>query len=336
MSATSNLLVVSADTATVAAALNPGDCLGNYSIFTPSIDELANAIVRWIELDLPGGAAYGPQRCGKTWALDYIAATAADYFSSKFFIVRLVMPEGLTDRLNDLAAEWLIQQGLIANARDPVRLRQRLINWFKEMLESHGAERLLLFVDEAQNLSRAHHGQLIYLFNILEKERMRPFVLLMGQPELAAMVPSFVTMQEMQLMGRFYERLVEFKGIAAQDVGTVLKGFEQPVIADGEEQACGLAQLFPHHWHQGWRIAGWAPGIVAALNQLAERRSLPNTPRLPMMHLRSVIIGGLKEMQRTGKRLDQISERLVLTLLQQSGFAQYIAAYARLDRKSVV
>lgn len=306
---------------------DPSDCLGNFAVWTPEIELLASAILGWIALDLPGGCMHGMQRTGKSCAIDYIAGSAEDYFGSKVLVSRLVVPESLADRENAWTAETLIQHGLIARARDGAVLKQRLLGWYKEMMEALRSQRVLLLVDEAQNLTRFHHGQLMYWHNLLEREGMRPFTLLIGQPELEAISASYVTTNELQVTGRFYERTHEFKGIALDDITPVLKGFEQPALVDGVEQSCGLEKLFPRYWREGWRVSSWAPCIAQAITGLAQRRSLPGPPRLPMMHLRALVIGGLKEMQRVGERMDTLPPLLLERIFAQTGLATAIDRY---------
>jgi hypothetical protein len=312
-----------------ARSKNAAESLGHFAVWTPEIELLARAILGWIALDLPGACVHGIQRTGKTWAIDYILASASEFFSTTFFLVRIVIPENLPDRGNMLTAEWLIQHGVIANTRDPARLKKRLMDWLREMMQAASAERLLLFVDEAQNLTRAHHGQLMYWHNIFEDAGARPFTLLVGQPELGASAVSYVQMNELQVTGRFYERMHEFQGIACGDVIKVLRAFQQPTVLDGMEQPCGLAQVFPNHWANGWRVEAWAPSIVAAVQELSRARSLPKVPRIPMMHLRALIIGGLDEMKRTGKCLDALPKDLLDALMKRSGFTKSIDLYAQ-------
>lgn len=310
-----------------AVGADPADSLGNWAVWTPEIEHLASKILEWMGLDLPGGCVSGLQRCGKSWAVDYLAGSAEDYFGSKVLVSRFIAQENLADREIAWVGEMLMQNGVIAQARTSARLKKRLLDWFHEMLQALAAQRVLLVIDEAQNLSRFHHGQLMYLYNLLEKERMRPFVLLIGQPELEAIAASYSTMNEVQVTGRFYERMHEFKGIGMEHVGQVLEGFEQASVIDGVEQPCGLERLFPEYWRAGWRISAWAPSIVAAMIALAQQHSLPGVPRLPMMHLRALVIGGLRAMQRTGERWDRLSSDFLAGLLAQTGLADAIERY---------
>lgn len=305
------------------------ESLGSFAVWTPSIETLARKIREWIALDLPGGCVHGPQRNGKTWAINYIIASASEFFSTRFLIVRIIIPEGLSDRGNMIATEWLNQHGVIANTRDPARLKRRLMEWLRERMQATDAERLILIVDEAQNLSRAHHGQLMYWHNLCEEASTRPFTLLVGQPELGASAASYVEMNEIQLTGRFYERLHEFQGIALAEVVKVLRAFQQPVLHEGVQQPCGLARLFPDHWAGGWRVETWAPSIENAVTALARARSLPDVPRVPMMYLRAFVMGGLDEMKRTGRRIDVLSNDRLNALMASTGFSKSIDLYAR-------
>jgi hypothetical protein len=305
------------------------ESLGSVAVWTPEIETLARKLREWISLDLPGACVYGPQRNGKTCAINYIIASASEFFSTRFLMVRVIIPEGLAERGNTFAIEVLIQHGVIANTRDPARLKKRFMDWLRERMHDTDAERLIVFVDEAQNLSRAHHGQIMYWHNLCEEASMRPFTLLVGQPELGASAASYVEMNELQVTGRFYERPHEFQGIALSDVVKVLRAFQQPVLHQGGQQPCGLAQLFPDHWAAGWRVETWAPSIVSAVTALARARSLPEAPRLPMMHLRAFIIGGLDEMKRTGRRIDVLSNETLTKLMASSGFNKSIDWYAR-------
>ena len=135
---------------------------------------------------------------------------------------------------------------------------------------------IMLIVDEAQNCTRKHLKQIMALGNRLSKLGYRVFTLLVGQVELRSYVESFQNMNEMQLVGRFFEVQHELLPIHPSEITQVLEAFEADVACDdGSTEPPPVASIFPDAWASGWRPSTWAPALIEGLSQFAVSCNLP-------------------------------------------------------------
>lgn len=316
---------------------NLSNMLGSEIVWTPEVERFGRCIGKWMSRELPGGYAYGVQRSGKSFALSYLAGQIEQFVGQPVFMSIVSLERGIADRETSLVAEWLGQEGVLSNTNSPARLRKNLREYFMEEARQRETDRVLLVVDEAQNATRNHLGQVMSLGNVLskdKKQRLRVFTLLVGQPELRAFVDSYAAMGEMQLIGRFFERKYEFLGIASSDIEMVLKAHEMDVsCADGSVQPPALAALFPEAWAAGWRPSAWAKVIVEGAGNVAVKCGLPRDQRLPMQHLRSILLGMLAYVKALNDPRVAMEAKIVEEALADTGLNETWARYAALVRK---
>jgi hypothetical protein len=307
--------------------------LGKEEVWTPEAERLGQQIVEWIQLDLPGAHVYGVQRNGKSSAIRWFASSAAEFIGSPVFVTIFDIPRGLADRETSLTSEWLNQEGVLSNENSPARLRKKYRNHVIEQAKAMETDRILIIVDEAQNASRGHLGQIIYSGNVLASHGYRVFTLLVGQPELHASAEAYAAMRELQIVGRFFERGFEFLGIAPGDIDLVLKAHESEVrCPDGSMQRPAVASLFPEAWEAGWRPSAWAPALAEGVESMAQKCGLPKDYRIPMQHLRSTLIGLLLYTKANDDPYVTITPDVVQRALGKTGIQDTWARYAAARR----
>ncbi len=311
--------------------------LGSEIVWTPEVELFGRQVGKWMSLELPGAYVFGVQRSGKSAALAYLSREIEQFVGQPVFVSIVNIERGLADRETSLVAEWLGQENVLSNTNSPARLRKALREHFMEQTRQRETDRVLIVIDEAQNATRMHLGQILALGNVLsqsKERRLRVFTLLVGQPELRAFVDSYVTMNELQLVGRFFERKWEFVGIAPGDIPLVLKAYEMDVVcSDGSVQPPAVAALFPQAWQDGWRPNGWATVIAEGIGNVAARCGLPREQRIPMQHLRSTLLGVLAYAKALGDPHTPIPVEVVEQALTETGLNETWGRYAAMVRK---
>lgn len=305
--------------------------LGKDIIWSPEIERLGLQVAEWMTLEQPGAAVFGAHRCGKSAAVNNVAASIHEYYGQPVFATIVDLERGLADRGHALTAEWLNQEGVLSNENTPARLRRRLKEHFIGRMRELETDHILLIVDEAQNLTRNHYGTLISWGNLLSHKGYRVFTLLVGQPELGAAIDSFANMNEMQIVGRYFERTHEFLPIAQADIELVIKGHEQSVaLPDGGEAPPTLAGVFPQEWAAGWRPSQWTPVVLEGFREGAVKAGLPADQRVPMQHLRGVLIDMINHARKAGDPYLQFQPDFVVRSLTKLGLMQNWTRYAAL------
>jgi len=155
-----------------------------------------------------------------------------------------------------------------------------------------------------------------------------------GADKLRSYVASFQNMNEMQLVGRFFEVEHELLPIHPSEIAQVLEAFEADVACDdGTTEPPPVASIFPEAWAGGWRPSTWAPALIEGLSQFAASCNLPKDQRVGMQHLRSAFVGMLQLARSLDGASTLITAKNVYDLLEEIGLRKTWPSYAALAQK---
>ncbi|MFM0196830.1 ATP-binding protein [Paraburkholderia strydomiana] len=303
------------------------DPLPDGIFWTPEIERLGKQVAHWVRIDVPGATAYGKMRVGKSFALAYLSETLASLIGYPVEVVVWEIPENAGDSPREFAQSRMSDSGYLAiSHRDVEVLKARFFGYLAQRCEEKGARRLVVIVDEAQHAKRHHLGYLVEYFNKLTKKGLKPFFLLMGQPELGGgPIRSEGVGRDMQIVGRFRVSQYHFRGIALGDLEEVLHEFDRP----GPDGApASLTAYLPQAYANGWCIADLAPSLREALALVAKQHNLQEDIRVPMQYLRSTVGAYLHHVADTGENPGLPSSAALIKCLKESGFLSVLSYYA--------
>ncbi|MBY4791648.1 ATP-binding protein [Burkholderia multivorans] len=302
------------------------DVLSDVIVWTPAIERLAQIVAKWVRLDTPGGVVFGKQRIGKSAACVYLAAVLHSVIGYPVATVMWGMPTTDSVSEREFIQERMRQSGCSAvTHRDMAVLRGRLYDHIEQLADSVCAKRVIVIVDEAQALARPHYGYLIHCFNELVHRQLRPFFLLVGQPELASASCDWNESKRHQIVGRFYVHQHQFKALAMSELDAVLTEFDK---SSSPNTPCAAAMHLPTAYADGWRIAQVAPILRDALTLAKNQHNLAEDIYIPMQYLRSTILAFLYRVSQ--HRLDprEANTALLLRCLRDAGFLGVMTYYA--------
>lgn len=308
--------------------------LPNLTVWTPAIDRMCATVAKWMKLQLPGGTVYGVQRNGKTKATEYLASAISELLGFSVAVVRLIIPE--QERSRQTEREFyqvaLHQSGCDKiTHKDLAVLRRRCHTHLQEIAQGAGSRRLLVIIDEAQNLHRSQFGHLIYSFNALEHLGIYPFFLLVGQPELRNITATWDEAGGLQVIGRFFAREHLYLGVHPDEIGQVLLAFDAP---ESEGQDPPLARVFQTAYSTGWRLTHLAPAYVEAVYLVMKAHNIDAGLRLPMQYLRASLLSILFRCLETELSLTQVTSAVVFEALRDAEFFSVLAHYVDKSRKA--
>lgn len=210
-------------------------------------------------------------------------------------------------------------------SRDMGVLRGRLFDHLASLAQSQGAHRLVLLIDEAQNLTRSEYGQLVYIYNELERRGLNPFMMLIGQPELLELSTRWLRAETLQFLGRFSSTTHEFQGIGLDDIGEVLSGFDDD--SEGPESSAAY-RTSPGAYAEGWRVAQLSGAMRLCVENLLHAQDITQPVRLPMQYLRSFLAAILYRIHQDRIEPQLLPEAVAAACLKASGFFAVIRFYA--------
>jgi hypothetical protein len=303
------------------------DILDDSAVWTPEIERLVQATVEQIRLDQPGMIVSGPQRNGKSRACGYVDAVLSEAVGYPVATFTWTMPESSAASNRVFIQERLLQSGCDGvSHRDLAVLRNRLFNHLAQHASAQSAKRLVIIIDEAQHLSRDDYGALVFIFNELERRRLRPFVLLVGQPELSQIADQWLTQDAQQMVGRFSTRIHDYLGIHLDDLEKVLAGFDDE---QGGPEATAAFRTAPAAYAEGWRVQHLAPQMRQAVKMLAAAQNIQEEVRLPMQYLRSCLLAMLYRIVQRRMRPETFTLADAIDCVKASNFGRVLQFYVR-------
>lgn len=201
----------------------------------PVIERLGKTVAGWLRMDSPGAMVSGKPRLGKSAACRYLAQTLPSIIAAPVAVVIWSIPDNRAMRERDFIQERMLQSGCVAVAhRDIAVLRSRLYDRLAHLAAEASSKRVVIIIDEAQHLSADHYGYLIHCANELLDRRVRPFFLLVGQPELEDMARRWNENMLQQVHGRFHTHEFIFTGIARSELAEVLAQMDERLAGTAE------------------------------------------------------------------------------------------------------
>jgi len=307
--------------------VGPNNALDHAIVWTPAIQRLAEAVTNWIRLDSPGGKISGKPRTGKSAACVYLKVVLQAMIGYPVEVFIWSMPRNGSTREREYTQERMKQCGCSAIMhRDIVVLRNRLYDHVAQMAEIAAENRVVILIDEAQELAAEHYGYLVHCFNELTRRQLLPFFLLIGQPELESGKYLWDKNEFHQIAGRFHVHNHKFKGIMSDELKEVLAEFDKlipPAVTGG-----AASKFFEKN-----TLANLAVPLSEAIGKLRAHLNLNEEIQLPMQYLKSTILAFIYRTSKMNGDHDFSSVKLMVRCLTDSGFMRVASFYVDPDEK---
>lgn len=143
--------------------------------------------------------------------------------------------------------------------------RVRLINFLWTQAKARGSDRIMLFIDEAQNWHEPELTMLRDLANHLTLHHgIQLIAVMFGAPELQALRSSLIHSGRIDLIGRFMIQQYEFKGISClEELITTMAYYDDADISE-YPSGSGMsysAYLMGQAYASGWRLEHEGPRL---------------------------------------------------------------------------
>ena len=300
------------------------DFFGNIPCWTPEIELACQQVSHWVRCDLPGGMIFGLQRIGKTWCSRYIQQSVPTILGSSTVAWLWSTQQPLHKSEIELYRGWLAQSGSRAYNHSRVGvLRERLTDHLLESAEATGATRIVLIIDEAHWLYEDYYPLLMALANNLALRGKRPFVLLVGHPELRQVGKNFSSMKNgLQILGRYFSVEHEYKAIELATLDKLLDAMDET----GGQTV--VERYLPELAAQGWQLSDAAEPLRIAITSLAAAKDVTTQVRLPMQYARAALNSLLYRLRDDPEQRKSIDSKLLAACLREVGFGEMIRHYS--------
>lgn len=302
--------------------------IGDYFIATNAINKLYGYVNKWIRNRLPGAIIYGYPRVGKTGAVRYLIEVLKEDLGENFPIFHI------TCRTRKMPSETSFFEDLLIGVNHDLALigskanvkRSRLINFLTETADSTNSNKLIIFLDDAQNLLEMEYRWLMDLYNELSLEKIHLIVFLVGQRELLSQRTVYRDVGKYQLVGRFMSQAYEFQGILdLEDLEELLLGYDEyseyPVGSN-----CSYTEFyFPQAFQKGFRLNSLAQSIWKIIEESRRSNGIKNDLDIPMQYMVLLIENILIEYGINENEYDitHISEDILREMFESTGYLEW-------------
>lgn len=269
--------------ATQDTAADTADFFPPEPLWTPEINRKVAMVVEWVLCDLPGSHIWGIQRIGKSEFAKYLVHIIPQLLGNSAIAIVWSFLGHKPKKPEDLLRRCLVETECNAIAsRVHTVLQQRLVSLVTARCRAVRARRVVLIVDEMQNVPPELYDVLMSITSDLLKEGLLPHVLSIGQPEMCQTVELMHQNKALQTIGRLFPTTEIYYGLSLPDVGELLENME------GEDRFFTNTR-FPERAAEGWSIADLATPIGQAVEQMLVDKNLTALPRLPLGYLRPTL-----------------------------------------------
>jgi hypothetical protein len=241
---------------------------------TPAVKDAFEVISSAIVHRDPGVCFVADSRFGKTFAIDVLQETLPQSFP-------LIPMYSVVAKGHDRPTERSLYTDLLmdchhggADIGTAIARRIRLLNLWLATVQASGGDRLILFVDEAQNWAEEDFTRVRDISNDLALNKFRLITLLFAHPNLLATRISLLAVKRTDLIGRFMLHPRVFRGVSSlSDLIEVMKCYDDPKVSEFP-MASGISysQFFrPQAFHAGWRLEKEAGSCWAAFSTEAAK-----------------------------------------------------------------
>lgn len=232
---------------------------------TPAIrmafDVLANTALQ----RAPGCCFHAHPRFGKTSAIEVLVQQLAQTFpDTPIYSISAVWHPRFSELV--FMGELLSGCTHVMSAVGKFEARRtRLINFLWTQAKARGSDRILMFIDEAQNWQEPQLTMLRDIANELAlHHQVQLIAVLFGAPELAALRTTLVQSNRIDLIGRFMIQLYVFRGITClEEQITTMSFYDNAEVSEypAGSGRCYSEFLLPQAYASGWRLQQEGPRL---------------------------------------------------------------------------
>lgn len=202
---------------------------GRYLLATNEVNRMYEVVSQWIQNRTPGAIIHGRPRIGKSKAIEYLMHLLPDEFGEKLPVFFLNCRQYRTPSENVFFEDLLkdVGHGIIFSGKPSIK-RDRLSKFLLERGAASGQNRIIFFIDDAQNLSEIQYRWLMDIYNELDRHGIFLTAILVGQNELLHQRSAFIKSKKAQIIGRFMVFEHKFTGVQKEgDLRTCLAGYDE-------------------------------------------------------------------------------------------------------------
>lgn len=239
---------------------------------TPAVKDAFEIIKTAIVHRDPGVCFIADSRFGKTFGIDVLRQTLPQCFP-KLPVFSVIAKDHDRPTERTLYTDILLDcRHGVTDTGTAIARRMRLLNMWVATMQASGEDRLVMFVDEAQNWTVEDYTRIRDLSNDLASHGIRLITVLFGNPGLITLRASLIGEKRADLIGRFMLHPFYFRGVSSiLEMVEVMKCYDSHEISEFPvgSNICYSQFFRPDAYQSGWRLEQEAGKCWAAFSSSA-------------------------------------------------------------------
>lgn len=248
----------------------------DFTLVTPPMKMCWEIVVDDLRLGCTSCVLVASPRYGKTQASHHVERRVAEEFPTCYVLwfdaqyYRETLPSE-----KRFFGDLLISAGhSLATAHDAERRKSRFIDFLWSETVGRGGSRVVLIIDEIQDMKTPHWRWLRDVWNALQRRNVKLQIVGFGQMQVLTEKNSLLVAGEQGLISRFLSHLVMFQGLTCvADFEAVGHSFDTELQHPLESGLSFTQFLLPAAYGQGFRMRDQGAAAFAAF-----RQALPEEP----------------------------------------------------------
>ena len=293
-----------------------------YIIPTEQLECFSNSIAQWVESSTSGGIVWGLPRIGKTRAIMYFRNHVTEILKQRVPTFLHLCEDNQAPTENQFYSELLKDSNYaFYNSGKAITKRSRLVEFYSFSAHNVCANKVILFIDEAQWLTEKQYSWLMGVHNRLDKLDISLVTILVGQRELINRQVAFANAEKYQLVCRFMDKELELKGITTvSEVRKYLTGFDKYSEFPENSKISFTQGLLPQAYEKGFRLAKYSRIIFESFKTYCRKENLPLVTQIPMKVFNSVIQQIMRDLMDEDAEELEVNEELVLEAIRYTSY----------------
>lgn len=293
---------------------------GNYEIATPEIDRMCDTVAGWIANRTPGAIIHGRPRLGKSRAIRYFTQYV-NFQGYSAPILSVICREYRTPTESTFFEDMLKDVGHGIVSGNASTKRDRLNNFLLEKAELAKSNRVIIFIDEAQRLTKVQYDWLMDIYNQLDRNRVYLTAILVGQDELLQQRTVFLQTKRSQIVGRFMVHTLKFIGITKiEELLTCLESYDEHSEYPADSHCSFTHYYFPDAYPKGFRLQSYGTELFNLYQEIRREFGIKKALEIPMQYLTLAVEYCLKTYGFRGHNLSQLSKIQWREAIERSGY----------------
>lgn len=242
--------------------------LNQYLLPTPAIEIWVGWVLKCARGNILGAATGGRQRIGKSHAIEYFFQNYHRWLGNMVSVLSLEREYHVTDSKKALYKDLLGSMGHKTKLNDADALRDLFIGRVVDAASASVLKKVLIFIDEAHNLTIADMKWLLNLHNeVCRVYKVRILWMLVGQKELFTKRTTLIAEGQRQLVARFMRECVSYPELeTVEDAEYIIGCFDDTLRWPLNNGPFYTEHFAPDAYKSGYRYKNDAKKIFDVLN----------------------------------------------------------------------